>query len=94
MDADCHAPAQTRDATADPLAELGALIGDVVFQSEAYRAEAAEIAEELRAQLPQECRAALGSDAASFAAALAAIARDGAEDVLARLHGRPDAGRA
>ena len=94
MDADCHAPAQTRDATADPLAELGALIGDVVFQSEAYRAEAAEIADELRAQLPQECRAALGSDAASFAAALAAIARDGAEDVLARLHGRPDAGRA
>ena len=94
MDADCHAPAQTRDATADPLAELGALIGDVVFQSEAYRAEAAEIAEELRGQLPQECRAALGSDAASFAAALAAIARDGAEDVLARLHGRSDSGRA
>lgn len=93
MIADCRAPAQTEGAAADPLAELGALIGDVVFQSDAYRAEAAEIVEGLRAQLPQECRAALGSDAASFQAALAAIARDGAEDVLARLHGRPDGGR-
>jgi len=43
------------------------------------------MAEEIRAQLPQECRDAFGSDEASFREALARLARDGAESVVARL---------
>jgi ribose 1,5-bisphosphokinase PhnN len=59
-------------------------MGDVT-QDDAYRAEIAAIAEELRTLLPVECRSLLGADAETFAANLAEAARDGIDDVLARL---------
>ncbi len=89
LEIDCVAPEAgvTRSAIGDPFAELRHLIGGEVLQSEAFRAEMAAIAEELRGQLPTECRATvLGNDAESFEAALARYVLDGAEDVLARLH--------
>ena len=89
LEVDCVAPTTgaTRGAVGDPFAELRHLIGDEVLQSEAFRAEMSAIAEELRGQLPTECRATvLGNDAESFEAALARYVADGAEDVLARLH--------
>ena len=57
---------------------------------EGFRAESAAIAEELRAQLPPECRAMLGPDAQGFAAGLDGAARDGIDAVLARLRAGQD----
>jgi len=92
IEMDCAAPSAGASGSAavppgDPFAELRQLIAEDVLHSDAFRAEMAAVAEELRLALPPECRALLGSDPAGFDAALAAIVADGAEDVLARLHG-------
>lgn len=88
VEVDCRPPGTTWDSTQlggpGPLEELRRLMGDLT-QDDAYRAEIAAIAEELRTQLPAECRSLLGTDADSFAATLAVAARDGIDDVLARL---------
>jgi DNA repair exonuclease SbcCD nuclease subunit len=86
IEVDCQPPAAGAQAAgeADPLEELRRLMGEVT-QDDAYRAEMAGIAEDLRKQLPFECRAALGADEAAFAATLAEAAREGVDDVLARL---------
>ena len=47
------------------------------------------IATALRGQLPPECRAMFGSEEADVAAAIAALAREGVEEVLARLRAGP-----
>ena len=89
LQVDCVAPeaGASHGGLGDPFAELRHLIGGEVLQSEAFKAEMAAVAEELRGQLPTECRATvLGNDAESFEAALARYVADGAEDVLARLH--------
>jgi exonuclease SbcD len=75
----------------DPLEELRLLMGDVVLD-DAYLAEITAIAEDLRSQLPPECRGLLGTDAAAFATNLAAASRDGIDDVLARLKAAPVSG--
>jgi DNA repair protein SbcD/Mre11 len=81
----CQAPgAAPTQSNADPLDELRRLMGEVA-QDDAYRAELAAIAEELRGQLPPEIRSLLGADAEAFAATLDAACRDGIEDVLAHL---------
>ena len=77
-------------AEADPLEELRRLMGEVA-DGDAYRAEIAEIAEDLRAQLPPECRSIVGADPKAFAVALAAATRDGIDEVLARLKVGSDA---
>ena len=59
---------------------------------DAYRAEIATIAEDLRAQLPPECRSLLGADPEAFASNLAVAARDGIDEVLARLKAGTEAG--
>jgi DNA repair exonuclease SbcCD nuclease subunit len=69
---------------ADPVEELRRLMGEIT-QDDAYRAEIAQIAEELRSQLPPECRGMLGLDDAQFAARVMEAARDGVDDVVARL---------
>lgn len=82
-------PRPAAGAVADPLEELRRLM-DEVAGDEGFRAESAAIAEELRAQLPPECRAMLGPDAQSFAAGLDGAARDGIDAVLARLRAGQD----
>lgn len=69
----------------DPLAELGQIIAAQVIDAPRFKAQAQEIADELRAQLPPECRALLGVDGAAAEAVLARFAREGAEEVLAAL---------
>jgi DNA repair protein SbcD/Mre11 len=94
VEVDCRAPGTMPESTvpaeADPLEELRRLMGEVT-QDDAYRAEIAAIAEELRSQLPAECRSLLGADADTFAANLAEAARDGIDDVLARLRAGSEA---
>lgn len=86
IEIDCQAPRAAADPAPDPITELRRLIGEEVVPSAAYQAEVAAMAEELRGQLPAECRALLGSDEAAFYAALSALVTEGADDVLARLH--------
>lgn len=92
LEVDCRAPGAAVGASADPLTELRRLIDEEVVGSDAYQAEVAAIAEELRTQLPQECRGLLGSDEEAFKATIAALAKDGSEDVLARLHAGAEGG--
>ena len=88
---ECQAPGTVRDpgaaACLDPLEELRLLMGQVT-QEESYRAEITAIAEELRSQLPIECRASLGADEAAFGAFVAGAAAEGVDDVVARLRAR------
>ena len=81
-----HAATETAESAVDPLVELRRLIEDQVLQSEGFRMDLVAVADELRAQLPQECRDSLGADEAAFSAGLALLAREGTEDMLARLH--------
>lgn len=94
VEVDCRVPGTIPEAAApaeaDPLEELRRLMGEVT-QDDAYRAEIAAIAEELRTQLPAECRSLLGADAEAFAANLAEAARDGIDDVLARFRAGSEA---
>ena len=92
LEVDCRAPGAVLGPAADPLAELGRLIEDEVIQSEVFQAGIAAIAEELRAQLPPECRGIFGSDEAAFKTAIGALAQDGAEEVLARLRAGTEGG--
>ncbi|KRE11711.1 serine/threonine protein phosphatase [Bosea sp. Root483D1] len=92
LEVDCRAPGAVAGASADPLTELRRLIDEEVIGSDAYQTEVAAIAEELRTQLPQECRGMLGSDEQAFKAAIAVLVKDGSEDVLARLHAGAEGG--
>jgi len=80
----------TASISASPILELRRLIDEEITQSQAYQAELARIADELRGQLPPECRSLLGSDAEASRALLANLAREGTADVLARLHARAE----
>ncbi len=97
VEVDCRPPGITLPSAgpvgADPFEELRRLMGEVA-QDNSYRAEIAAIAEELRTQLPAECRSLLGADPDSFAAYLVEAARDGIDDVLARLKAGAEPGTA
>ncbi|MEO4002115.1 DNA repair exonuclease [Mesorhizobium sp. CAU 1732] len=73
------------EASGDPIRELHRLIEDDVLTSAALRSELTSIAEEIRAQLPQECRDIFGKDEAAFQDVVARLAQEGAEGVVARL---------
>ncbi len=68
-----------------PFEELHLLMHSAL-DDEAYRAEISQIGEELSRQLPRECRSDIfGANPESFDAAVTMAAREGIEDVLARL---------
>jgi DNA repair exonuclease SbcCD nuclease subunit len=81
-----HSPTKAAESAADPLVELRRRIEEEVLQSESFRTELIAVADELRSQLPQECRDSLGADEATFKAGLTLLAQEGAEYILARLH--------
>jgi DNA repair exonuclease SbcCD nuclease subunit len=91
LEVDCKAPGAAAASRDHPITELRRLIDEEVFRSDAYQAEAVDIAEELRTQLPQECRNLLGADEAAFKAAVTELVKEGVEDVLARLHAGAEA---
>jgi len=70
---------------ADPLMELRDLIQNDVVNSDAFITKLTVIADELKGHLPHECRDSLGTDETSAQSILSQFARDGAEEVLARL---------
>ncbi len=70
----------------DPVAELRALMVTEVAQSKAFQDALREMAEDLSRNLPNGSRdGLLGRDPGEFANMLRAVAREGAEDVLAHL---------
>ncbi len=85
LEAACHAPGESIAVPGDPLGELSRLMAQEILPSDAFKGEMARIADELRKQLPPECRDILGADADASGALLDALAREGTENVLARL---------
>ena len=75
----------------DPVEELRRLMGEVI-QDEAYRAEIFGIADDLRGQLPSECRSVVGDSPEAFSRILAEAAADGVDEVLARLKAGTETG--
>ncbi len=92
LEVDCRAPSAMSGISIDPLTELRRLIEEEVIGSHAYVAAVTAIADELRTQLPQECRGLLGSDEDQYKDMIATFAKDGSEDVLARLHAGAEGG--
>jgi DNA repair protein SbcD/Mre11 len=87
VELDCVAPrGNERAPPSDPVAELRALMETEVAESKAFQDALSEIAEELRRNLPHSARDdLLGQDPGELAKILRALAREGAEDVLAHL---------
>jgi exonuclease SbcD len=85
LEIDCQALDQTTEAGGDALLDLQQVIRQDILRSESFEIELLKMAEEIKAQMPPECRDALGSDEVSFKETINQIARDGAENVLARL---------
>ena len=87
IELDCAAPRANESAPlSDPVAELRALMETEVAQSKAFQDALREMAEELSRNLPNGSRdGLLGRDPGEFANMLRAVAREGAEDVLAHL---------
>lgn len=79
-------------AGADPLTELDRLINDEVLADAAYAQALETVVDELRAQLPPECRDLFGDSEETLAAALRELAGEGARDVVARLRPVSDEG--
>lgn len=75
------------------LTDLRRLMSGEVQASGAYILAATTALEQMREALPPECRRVLGNDEAALHAVLDILAKDGAEDVLARL-ARADGGEA
>jgi exonuclease SbcD len=72
--------------SSDPVAELRSLMETEVAQSKVFQDALSDIAEELRRNLPHSARDdLLGRDPGELAKILRALAREGAEDVLAHL---------
>ena len=74
----------------DPVEELRALIEREVLASEAFRAEARNIVDDLQRQLPPELREVLSDGEDATAERIARIVTEGGEYVLARLDGTDD----
>jgi DNA repair exonuclease SbcCD nuclease subunit len=79
------APIEIKSQAAGAVDELARLIEGDVLSSPAFSALALEAAEELAKSLPPELRGMLGTDETGFRESLQALARDGADLVLARL---------
>lgn len=79
-------------SAASAIAELHHLIASDILPAEAYHAALADLADELRGQLPSECRHLLAGDEAESRLRMVAYAREGAEDVIARLQAGPGNG--
>lgn len=85
LDISCNVPAVDAIDPGDPLVELRSLIANEIAVDAGYESALIEIAEELRGQLPAECRNIFGEDEAGFRAVLNELGRSGAEEILARL---------
>jgi DNA repair exonuclease SbcCD nuclease subunit len=85
LETDCRRPAIDAVESADPVEVLRRMMSDDIVGSEAFRAEAGDIVNDLLAQLPAECRRTLAPDDAGVGLLVERLAEEGSEEVLARL---------
>lgn len=85
LDISCTPPNTHGVPSTDPLHELRALIGTAILGSDGYETAFANIATSLQTQLPADLRDLFGTDEVEARVALSRLAREGADDVLARL---------
>ena len=85
LSVDVRPPIATVPTTGhDPLTELRTLMTTDVLTSNAHRAAARAVVEELQRQLPPELRVTFGDSDAELDRSIARLIRQGGEDVLAR----------
>lgn len=82
----CAPPQAVSVSSTDPLHELRALIDTAILSSDSYQTALASLAGTLQAQLPADLRDLFGADEALTHNRLSVLARQGADDVLSRLH--------
>ena len=85
LEIDCRRPAASAVENADPIVALRRMMNDEIVGSEAFRAEADGIVNDLLAQLPPECRRSLAPDDTGLDLLVGRLASEGSEEVLARL---------
>lgn len=92
IDIDCAPPTSANQSSNDPLHELRALIENGILDSGGYETALASVADMLQAQLPTDLRDLFGTDEAQTRARHIELAREGADDVLARLQSTAGSG--
>jgi len=86
VEVSCRPPQTTENTGATtPIFELRELIDTEIFGSDAYKATAGEIVQELQSQLPREIRNILGEDEVAFKKIVERLTAEGCEEVVARL---------
>ena len=85
LEIDCRRPVASAAENADPVNVLRRMMNDEIVGSEAFRAEADDIVNELLAQLPPECRRSIAPDDTGLSLLVGRLAGEGSEEVLARL---------
>tara|TARA_R110002012_G_scaffold258598_3_gene439174 strand:- start:10570 stop:11787 length:1218 start_codon:yes stop_codon:yes gene_type:complete len=88
----CTPPTETRTASTGPLHELRNLIETGILNSDAFETALSQIADTLQGQLPTDLRDLFGADESETRARRMQLARQGAEDVLARLQSSSGSG--
>jgi len=85
LEIDCVPPKSASSSSTDPLHELRALIETGILGSDGFEAALASVADTLQGQLPTDLRDLFGTDEAETRARRIELARQGADEVLARL---------
>lgn len=81
----CHPLKDYADKDHDPLHDLYQLVNENIITLPSFRLNAQKIAEEIKAQLPPECRDIFGKNETEFQAIIDGLVEIGAENVIARL---------
>ncbi|MEM5472277.1 DNA repair exonuclease [Hoeflea sp. AS60] len=92
LDIDCTPPKTAQGSATDPLHELKALIETGILESDAFETALASLADTLQAQLPTDLRDLFGRDETETRARRIELARQGGDDVLARLQSGASSG--
>ena len=88
----CTPPKTAKGSATDPLHELRSLIETGILNSDAFETALASVADTLQGQLPTDLRDIFGADEAESKERRIELARQGADDVLARLQSAAGSG--
>lgn len=85
IELETHSGEEEGAQSADPVAELAALIRDRILTGPGYRESLRQLTEELLDDLPPESRSFAGSDESAFAAFLDQLSTEATETIIARM---------
>jgi DNA repair exonuclease SbcCD nuclease subunit len=92
LEISCTPPTLNRASATDPLHEIRALIDTEILNSGAFESALSQLADTLQGQLPTDLRDLFGADESETQIRRSELARQGSEDVLARLQSSPGSG--